>query len=297
MKNNTENDYRNAIKAKYEIEKSGDFHGFLENPSPAQLREFCLLKFDNGLNKIDEAIFRIYFKVNETENLREAIYNYHIPKFKSVQSFLIEENKKTNIQNLNLIAVLVDFNPRPYNKFSKGDSTDHTNDIKTEDSNALEVNKEIDTLKNRDTLFVRNPIGVPIDKPKSSLKKKVAIGICTIVFVFSVGYTTKQFILPAKECMQWQNDHYELVDCNSEINSLYSEATIEPKDEKVLDLKKIEVCDTTTFFRGEKAVVWYCKINADELEYFNGIGDGHHPILDKALHPITKHMIEKYVKK
>lgn len=291
MMNNTENDYRNAIKAKYQIEKTGDFHGFLENPSPAQLREFCLLKFDNGLNKIDEAIFRIYFKTNETDNLREAIYNYHIPKFKSVQSFLAEENKKTNIQNLNLIAVLVDFNPRPYNKFNKGAfSVESTNDIKTEIGNA------IGGIKSPSNLFVGNPIGVMLDKPKSNLKKKIAIGICIIVVVLSVGYTTKQFILPKKQCMQWQNDHYEPIDCQSQTKDSIHFGEIEALNEKLLDFRKIEVNKNFPFFKDGKAIVWYCKISPDELEYFNGNGNGYHPITGKTLHPITKHMITKYVK-
>lgn len=292
MKNNTENDYRNAIKAKYETEKSGDFHGFLENPSPAQLREFCLLKFDNGLNRIDEAIFRIYFKINETDNLREAIYNYHIPKFKSAQSFLIEENKKTNILNLNLIAVLVDFNPRPFNKFSKDGFREDTKDLITKNDNVISGNKEIGTTKNPTSLFVENPIGVLIDKPKISLKKKIAIGICIIVIIFSVGYTSKQFILPKKECMQWQKDQYVAIDCQSEINNLYTGGVVVPFDESTVKLRRITVCDTTTFFEGDKPIIWYCKVNGVP-EFFNG--PGLHPITGKGIRPITKYIINKYV--
>ncbi len=288
MMNNTENDYRNAIKAKYQIEKTGDFHGFLENPSPAQLREFCLLKFDNGLNKIDEAIFRIYFKTNETDNLREAIYNYHIPKFKSVQSFLSEENKKTNIQNLNLIAVLVDFNPRPYNKFNRGAySKESTNDIKTETGNA------IGGIKSPSNLFVGNPIGVILKNPRNNLKKKFAIGIGILVVTFSVGYTTKKIILPEKQCMQWQSDHYVLVDCQNKVDVLYSSSPIIPTNEKTIELKKIIVSDTTTFFEGGKAKIWYCKVDGVP-EFFDG--PGFHPITGKGLRPVTDYIIGKYVK-
>jgi hypothetical protein len=294
MKNNTEVDYRNAIKAKYEVERSGDFHGFLENPSPAQIREFCLLKFDNGLNKIDESIFRMYFKVNDDENLRDSIYNYHIPKFKTVQSFLTEEDKKTNILNLNLIAALVDYNPRPFNKFARGYSEEPINEIKIEAEKLVEENKEIHDKKHAERHFIGNYLKLPFTKTKSS-KKRAVIWMVIIIVIFSVGFTTKQFLLPKKECMQWQGDHYELVDCQKEISSLYPNVPIEPIDEKAIDLKKIEVCDTFPFYCGGKAVVRYCKVN-DEPEYFDGPGAGFHPITKKQLNPITDYIINKYVR-
>jgi hypothetical protein len=288
MKNNTGIDYKNAVKAKYEAEKSGEFHAFLENPSPAELRELCLVKFDNGLNKTDEGIFRIYFKINETDGLRNAIHNYHVPNFKPLWLFLTGRNKSTSIRNLNMIAVLVDFNPRPYNKFLKG-ATD------VESTNDSIIDEGI--IKAPDKLIVENPLGVIFKKPRN-LKKSFALVIGALLIVFSICYTAKGYILPEKQCMQWQNDHYEPVDCLDETDSVYFPAPVIPIDLRVKDFRKLPVCDTTIpFFAAGKPIVWYCKISNDSLEYFNGPGLGSHPICEKALHPITNYMINTYIKK
>ncbi len=93
--------------------------------------------------------------------------------------------------------------------------------------------------------------------------------------------------------MQWQKDHYEPIDCQSNTNGFFSSAPVVPYDEDCIDLQKLEVCDTTTFFIGQKALVWYCKFNG-KIEYFDR--PGYHPITNKALKPITPYMINKYIK-
>ncbi|UPT69895.1 MAG: hypothetical protein M0D53_12230 [Flavobacterium sp. JAD_PAG50586_2] len=113
--------------------------------------------------------------------------------------------------------------------------------------------------------------------------------------LFFVGYTTKNLVFPEKQCMQWQVDHYEKVDCQDEADTLFANAPIEPIDERAIDLRKIEVCDTFPFFCGGKAVVWYCKVD-EEPEFFDGPGAGFHPITKKQLNPITDYIIDKYVK-
>ena len=73
--------------------------------------------------------------------------------------------------------------------------------------------------------------------------------------------------------------------------SVYS---IIPFDENTSSLKKINVSDTTTFFKGDKAIIWYSKVNG-KPDFFNG--PGYHPITGKGLKPVTIYIINKYVKK
>lgn len=288
MRKNTEVDYKNAIIAKYEKEKLGDFHSFLSNPSPAQLRELCLLKYDNGLNKSDEMIFRLYFKIGEIEDLRNSIYNYHIPKFKSIGIFLTKNytHRTTNILNLNLLAVLVDFNPRPYNKFNK-----------SEINSVEEVVGELTVEEEETGMFFLNAILKVQESPntnseKKNFRKKNSVLILVLVCIFLVGYTSKTMFF-SDDCMQWNGDHYEKVNCNSEKKGIGSFAEITRYDSELFELKKIAVCDTTTFFNRDKALVWYCKVNGDR-EYFTS--HGFHPVTGKSLKPITKYIINKYVK-
>jgi hypothetical protein len=110
-----------------------------------------------------------------------------------------------------------------------------------------------------------------------------------ILVLVGFGY----WVFFKKTCMQWQKDHYEVVECETEevgIVNVYSKL---PINENMLGLKKIAVTDTTTFFKHNKPVLWYCKIG-DHLDFFNG--PGFHPENDKTLKPITQYMIDKYVK-
>ena len=94
--------------------------------------------------------------------------------------------------------------------------------------------------------------------------------------------------------MQWQKNHYKKVDCDK-VNqySLLKQNDIVPFDEDQSRLIKIEVSDTTVFFKNDKPLYWYCKVNG-KPEFFNT--HGIHPVTGKALKPVTNYIIEKYVK-
>ena len=292
MKNNTDNDYKKGIKAKFEKERKGDLHSFLDNPSPAQLRELCLLKYDNGLSKIDETIFRIYFKVTDTEDLRAAIFNHHIPLFKSVGNFLTAEtlDKDTSIKNLNLIAVLVDFSPRPFNKFHQNGPIEEGEEDVTSDPSD-EEKTAVNALK-AETVIQRTEYTI---QPKNNFKKKLGYGVIGVLGLFTAGYTARDLLYPEKECMKWCEDHYELVDCIQETQGIGSYGTIVPYDEREFSRRELTVCDTTEFFvdgNFKKPKVWYDK-EKDGLHYFNR--DGVNPETGDHLRPITAYMINKYV--
>jgi hypothetical protein len=292
MKNNTEIDYRKGIKAKFEKERRGDFHPFLNTPKPALLRELCLLKFDNGLNKVDETIFRIYFRVSETEDLRAAIFNYHIPYFKSVGNFLTAKaaDKVTNMNNLNLIAVLVDFNPRPFNKFHRSNLLEENHDANDSPINEVDT-IEISTGKS-ETMTERKEY---VFVPKNNFKKKLGYGVLGVLGLFTVGYTSKDLLFPEKQCMQWMGDHYEMVDCLEGVQGIGSYQKAQPFDPIEFERKELVVCDTTEFFvdgNREKPKVWYDK-EKDGLHYFTM--DGLNPETNDHLKPITDYMIGKYV--
>lgn len=292
MNKNTIIDYTAAVRAKYEVEKVGEFHSFLENLSPAQIRELCLLKFDDGLNKVDETIFRIYFKATETENLRNKIYNYETSKLKSIGSFISKINKTTSIQNLNLIAVLSDYNPRPFNKFSKSDFSE----------NHHEAHSMVTPKKNTEIKKTANTaISVESQKDISLLvnpfyfsKKRILIGIGILLFFIGFGYNSKVIFLPKKECMQWQKDHYEKVSCKNENISFANLDRIKPINEFEFPLQKIVPTANTIYFKNGKPMVWYYKKGVF-IELYNM--PGRHPENGKTLKEITPYIIDKYLKK
>jgi len=247
------------------------------------LRNLCLLLLESNLSTIDEEIFRVFFQVAEGVVLRKAIENFDVEKFKSVGNFLKGRSEKTNAVSLNLISVLVDYEHRPFNKYLKSNT----------ESTIQLVSKEKENFQGIRT-FVFGLTESKEDTVKSiSIKQLSRIGIAAVLFAAS-GYLINHAFFPKKECMQWQKDHYEMVDCNTLKQGITFQNEVKPIDNSAINLQKIEVNKQTQFFKNGKPLVWYSKIRG-KLYYFNSYGIN--PETDKPLKPITDYMINKYVMK
>jgi len=283
MKNTLE-DYLLTVKQQVERAKSGTYASFLLNPSPAQLRNFCLLLLDNKLNKSDEAIFRIFFQAPEDVVLRKSIENFDVEKFKAVGNFLKGISQTTNIASLNLIAILTDCTPRPFNRF-----------IKEEKSTVTEpLGLPSVPIKNLIVNTITSPTTVLIAiKQKTVLFSQIVKIVLLSIMLLSTAYGVKEAVYPNKQCMQWQTDHYEAVECDvSKKNRGFN--TVIPFDAITLKIKRIEVNKKTPFFHNDTPLVWYLKRNG-KPEFFSN-GPGYYPETNKPLKPITQYMIDKYVK-
>ncbi|MFC6876844.1 hypothetical protein [Flavobacterium myungsuense] len=282
MNSSTYENYTEAIKAQYDEVKEGMYASFLLQPTPAQLRNLCVMLLDHGLSKADEGIFTLFFQVKEGENLRRSIENFDVEKFKAVKNFLTGKNTKTNPNSLNLIAVLVNFNSRPFSKFIQQGAT-------VVKKTAMEVSIQEEESREiiKQEYFQENVI-LHQKKPKA---RSIAIGVGVIgLIVGSFGIKKEYF--PDKECVQWNKDHYEEVVCEGSKIGFADVNPIIEGQESLLDFKKIEVSDTTTFFKNKQPVIWYCKQDG-KCEYFNA--PGLHPESGKTLKPISKYIIKKYV--
>ncbi|WP_051929302.1 hypothetical protein [Flavobacterium sp. 83] len=282
--------YKSAIKVKYEEKKREDISGILLNPTPAQLRNLCLMIFDNLLSKSDENIFRLFFNVKEEESLRKSMEHSDIARFRPIISFLKGEKDSENSTRIELAAILIDFNPRPYNKYLLN--------VKINEIGKAEVSSLMDENEADDV----NDVNLPIDKwvEKESLLKNIsffekrkAIVFALLISLFFMGYTIKDIVFPKKECMIWNNNHYEAVDCKNEKSGILDFTSVEILNENLLSLKKIEVNKNTIFFKKGKPVVWYGKSVEGNYEYFNQ--PGLHPETEKTLRPISLYIIKKYL--
>jgi hypothetical protein len=93
--------------------------------------------------------------------------------------------------------------------------------------------------------------------------------------------------------MVWNDDHYIEVKFNLEKYDL-SQLKIYKK-ERITSFRKINNPDCNRQYLNEKGepLVWYWKKNNEEIEVYTS--PGLHPITGKALKPITRHMIRKYI--
>jgi len=90
-----------------------------------------------------------------------------------------------------------------------------------------------------------------------------------------------------KECMYWNEDHYEAIFCDEEYNNISAKVIDE---EKLMTLKKINQIDTLTI-NNALGKVWYDKSDK-QLEFFTHYGV--HPTNGKTLKPVTAYILKKY---
>jgi hypothetical protein len=118
MNNNTLDKYKKAIRKKYEIEKEGEYFDYLYSPSRGKLRDFCWLIFENGVTQDDLNVFRNLFSI-DFDHTKKKKFKDQKDKFRPIETFLKGETDPTNIDAINLAAVMVDFEPRPFKNFNK----------------------------------------------------------------------------------------------------------------------------------------------------------------------------------
>jgi len=357
-----ENDYKVAIRNKYISQKETDEYSYyLSNPSQALLRDLCrkILKSNPRIDDLN--VYRIFFKFDFNPNEENTSVTY-TDKFRKIGDLYREGKKSTRINTLDLAAILVDFQPRPFKKFKEkgyieidkieGPSVPKKNPYRPEiffakiedkplEENGTEIkdiyfkehecstntesaideqysvkveslNREEDLLEdeifhqsesfNEVQSFIINDSQIISQENfdektierfiKRILEKsKTKMIMAAIIFSLSFGIYAAFF---KKECMQWSGDHYEEVSCDLEVQGYGTFNSPEPYDNRVINLRRIAVCDTTVFFKNEKAIVWYAKVGSN-AEFFNT--HGIHPENGKALRPITPYIINKYVKK
>lgn len=277
---NTLNAYKKAVKTKYETAKAGKFSDYLINPSPAKIKKLCALLFEINMDLVDKGIFDRFFNFEEKENKIKQIENFDTDKFRPFVNFLIKNTDITQIESLNLIAVLVDFSPRPYVKFRNGDYDD-SNEIVKISGDKRELNS---------TDFTQGLESVK----RVSLKSKVIIGFFGLLLFASLGFSFKSICFPDKNGMIWVENHYEAV----VYEAVNNKDNVKPINQFELDhFRKIKVCDTTTFFKNgshDLPMVWYGKEPiTGKYEYFSQ--PGLHPITGKTLKKISPYIIKKYI--
>lgn len=323
-------DYLDAVKAYLPTAKKGDRHRLLQNVTTASLRNFYINLIKEGLSKDDDESLRRFFDINQDDDLIKELKK-ETEKLKSVKRFIDGVTENPTQDTLEMVAIIVDFKPRPYYQFQRSggipidekpkdylvlpdidipdkaekepsdggfpvttdEETNAQKNMRKPDSdngdgdNSTEKNKD-DSNPRHKSGNKRNPL-IETTKPW----KKIAAGV-TALFLVSMGaYGVKEKFFD-KECMQWQVDHYQVLDCDSSINNFMNNNPIIAYDENLVNMKLIRPCDTTRFFNEHgKALVWYQKMN-NRVELFNMCGK--HPVTGKALKDITGTIINNHLK-
>lgn len=110
--------YRAEVRKFYETQRElGRLSINLTYPTVARLRNECLMLFNDGCNKSDLRILTSFLgRPNNGELHESAIRRCDPDKFKALYNFL-KKDIKTSEKNFELLAWLIDFQPRQYAKY------------------------------------------------------------------------------------------------------------------------------------------------------------------------------------
>lgn len=160
-----------------------------EIPSTGDLKKWCQQCLESGLTKGDEVIFQTFFNDGKSDKpLIEIVRNFETDKLRPLRNFIMSDKAmRPDRDYVNLLAVLVDFKPRPYlfNDWIESPGNKKTdNDQKRNDSD----NKEDETL----TINENPQPEEPTLTAESGIKQKVKDIENTSVLVPPRGDTTSE---------------------------------------------------------------------------------------------------------
>lgn len=263
-------DYQESVLSTYEkLRDESKLSPRLVRPTTANLRDECIRKFDEGLAGADEVNVKAFFNlVGDKDNYRASIVSVDTDVFRPLVKLIKRRLVKTDLKNIELLAWLIDFSPRPNAEFVKTPSGATYVDP--------EGGREIRITTKKSKIII-SIIGIML------------IIICSGAFLWwRNGYIINSVSYSANaKCMEWVGNRYEPVDCNKKSGN----AEILPLDQrKILRFHRIMLRDTLT--RDALGKVWVVNVKGG-AEFFTDSGT--YPVdSTKKLRPVTTYMLAKY---
>lgn len=290
-------DYQSCVLEDYRKKKEVQDLSFnLQNPTPANLKMECVAVYNKGLSKKDGRILEKFFQREvDTNGYEKFIAQFDTERFKPLCNFLNGKTSDPKDINIELLAWLIDFQPRPY--YSGWKAAVESGDVEILiDRSYRQGNDDnsgsIEQLKGQkdpsdgliDDKHRKNnpPVIIPVGRKKITL-------FTGILFTGAIGCMIWFNNATPSECMYWTGDHYVPVACSERI---HNKVIVALDTMKAAHFRRITRPDTIT--KKAKGHVWYCKFDG-KIEYYTS--DGVHPLYpDKELKKITDYMIDKHIK-
>ena len=129
MRSNMFNDYKKEVLAYYQKEKNEiNFSLNLVQPTPGKLRDESVKVYHERFVATDSSVVRLFFDVSPNEvDYSESIRKIDIDKFRPLINMINDPEIKSDIKNIELLAWLIDFKPRPYPIWQKEKKNSYIN--------------------------------------------------------------------------------------------------------------------------------------------------------------------------
>jgi hypothetical protein len=287
-------DYRKAIfKAYNEHLRNGDVI-LLSDPTETNVHNELLRLLKLNLPEEDIKTIKDWYGIDQNEDAYRIIKEKKVNKFKSLSEFLKGKNKTLNVISLNVIAILIDFSPRPFSRFKTHWNKESYQDFPKE-AKPTDVVAE-DTLR-RDFIVNGKSKPKPLKQYKTWTGKrrqilKLGLGIFSSLILFTVIYDL--FFNEKNNCMAWIHNKYEIVPCNTEF--LDQKGVIVQVNNGAINIenfRQISPNQQTAFYDSTgNPQVWYANNQTGSPEFFNQRGN--HPITQVPLKPVPLQLVAQY---
>ncbi|WP_454802895.1 hypothetical protein [Mucilaginibacter phyllosphaerae] len=222
----TENEYRELVMAAFDRAfKANRLSQELVLPTAGSLKaeavKVCSKRFDTK----DETVLGSFIKSEPgTASYFRAIKNCHYQIFRPLSDFLNDRSRGTTFKNIQLLAWLIDFKPRPFHPelvIPQDVIPEPEPSIATPPGNAQPISVHyIPTPTELKDNKPHIPLALEQDEKKKpggqggtsdkTPNKRWLVGIAVLLIM---GLFTWLFF-PINNCMYWDNDHYIATSCN-----------------------------------------------------------------------------------
>jgi len=279
----SENEYKDWVLAEFDQKRdNGLLSSELLSPTPGGLKAECVKICEGRYSTKDEILLSSFFNQRkDAYEYRQAILNSSADIFRPLVSFLRDRSRNTALKNVNLLAWLIDFKPRPYHPgliYTKQPSSP----VSTQNPQSAATPPIIPPIRTTP----QNGNAVNTFKKKKAFYIFLVIPIALAIY-FITTYNSHQ--LTGREgCMLWKGDHYEPAECGMK-SPYYQLCPINRR--LITNFKKITSPDTLTLRSIGK--VWYAKFKG-RVEFYTA--GGVHPLdTNRRLLPLSDHILKKYV--
>lgn len=270
-------DYEELVLADYHQKRLANaLRSRLIYPTPGKLKAECIFVLNERYSVKDNKILSDFFDLEIGQEISEqVIKRFDRDKFKPLYNFLNDPGIKTASKNVELLAWLIDFNPRPHELGRK---------YKPNDPGQASKEKII-------------PQPVYSGKPYFNYKSIVVLAVILIVLIGSaMAYwlldrkNSKTDLTGHERCMYWTGDRYVQISCSQKVED---KLVVALDSVRLVNLMRITNTDTIT--EGSIGKVWYIK-RGGTLEYYT-YGGMHPEDPQLRLRPITSYIINKYIRR
>jgi hypothetical protein len=286
-------DYQDIVLAAYKkMRDNGKLHAILPKETTTKLRNACLNVYANRYDPKDADIFAMYFDVDKIGvDFQKKIIDSEPDDYRALWKHIKGETETTDERNSNLLAWLIDLEPRPRSSYyySSTEKIIKIGGIPIDDLFPHSKTPPDDDTKQPEPKRPKKPVYVPkFSQPYITISCIILLLIGTISFAVWERWTKKIRQPESDEkFMYWDEDHYEPIKDGKQNVGV---PIIPLNVQTLMHQRKINLPDTLTSYSIGK--VWY-KGHGKGHEFFTD--SGAYPLdIQRVLKPLTSTILTKY---